>query len=473
MLLAVLLPLMGSPGSAHAGTPDRKWLDLLKQQQFDKLENELQRLQADYDGGACQECEANAPYFLFATSDPLVGQRLQEWVAQHPNSVPARFARGRYLNHVAWIARGSGTVSETSNEQFAEMRRLQTAAIEDLLWVVEHEPKTPLAYADLIYIATAQSGEIAAAQIYDRALQSNPDSPAIYRARVWSLSPWWQSILSWGDAEARQQAYILDLQQKYGGKPGFGWLDGYADYMKAEADWRNGDWEAAIAAYGRALAVREHATYLLARADAYADIEAYDKADADRKRALTIAPNDTDALYENGKLDAWRCRSASAADICKAAEAELDAVVAADPLEPKYLLQRALHLAAMGRTDEARRDMEDAQVYGKNAAWVQGMSASILSSFDKPAAKLAYQRAITLAPDDLSRVEKYLRFLADTADCDFLPLQITYRKICSQTDQCRLIGELDGMVESFQQNRRQNCAAQNWTQPAASMALPE
>jgi hypothetical protein len=275
IFLAALLLLTGSIGTANAGTKREQWLILLEQRQFDKLESELQKLQADYNGGGCWECEANAPYFSFATSDPLVGQRLDEWVTQHPNSVPAHFARGRYLNHIAWMARGSGTVSETSHEQFAEMQRLQTAAVQDLLWVVEHEPKSPLAYADLIYIATAQSGEIAAAAIYERALQVNPDSPAVYRARVWSLSPWWQNLLSNSDAKLRQRAYILDLQHKYGGKSGFAWLDGYADYMEAETDWRNGDTQDAIIAYGRALLTREDVIYLLARAHAYEHIEAY------------------------------------------------------------------------------------------------------------------------------------------------------------------------------------------------------
>lgn len=477
-LLVGLFILALGYGSASASPDSRPWLDLLKQQRFEALESELQTIQATFNEGQCAECSANAPYVDFATSDLLIGQRIDEWMTALPNSVAAHLARGRYLNHIAWLARGAGTASETRPEQFAEMQRLQTAAVQDLLWVIEHEPKSPLAFADLIYISTAQRGEVAAAQIYDKALETNPDSPAIYRARVWSLSPWWQGVLPWPEAMARQRAYIADLQQRYAGRSGFEWLDGYADYMEAEAYWRNGDMEAAVVGYTRALSIREQATYLLARAHVYSHIGKFELADADRKRALEISPDNDDALLEVGKLNSWRCRKAisdgvDSTDICQRALAQLDAAVSADPLEPNRLLDRALLLVSVGRAEDARNDAANADVYGKYSAWTQNMMASILSSFDKAAAKLAFQKAVALAPENPYWIERYLTFLAQAGDCDFLTLQTTYRKLCSQTDQCQLIGDLDGVTESFQQTRRQTCAGESWSQPETSLAMPD
>jgi Tfp pilus assembly protein PilF len=452
-------------------------MELLRQQMFEALEEELHNLQATFAEGKCAECAANAPYVDFATSDPLVGQRIDEWVKARPDSVPAHLARGRYLNHIAWLARGAGFASETRPEQFAEMAQLQTAAVKDLLWVVQHEPKSPLAYADLIYIATAQRGEVAAAQIYDDALQANPDSPAIYRARVWSLSPWWQGVLPWRQAMASQKQYIVELQQKYEGKPGFEWLKGYDDYMEAEAHWRNGDMDAAVSSYGRALSSSERAVYLLARAHAFEHLRKLDLADADRKRAMELDPSDGDAQFENGKLNSWRCQTAGAgvdsSAQCNEATAELDAAVASDPLDPKFLLYRASHLANIGRTDDARRDIENAEVYGKYDLWARDMIAAVLAIFDKPAAKLAFQKMIALSPDDPTSFEGYLAFLKDTGDCDFLAVQADYRKLCGQNGQCRLIRDLDGMIEEFQQSRRQTCANKSWSEPASAMAMPE
>jgi len=476
LLVGAFLLAFGQ-SSASASSDNHPWLELLKQQKFEALEEELSKLRAAFGEGTCAECTANAPYIDFETSDPLVGQRIDEWVKALPNSAPGHLARGRYLNHIAWLARGTGFASETRPEQFAEMAQLQTAAVKDLLWVVQHEPKSPLAYADLIYIATAQKGEAAAAQIYGNALLANPDSPAIYRARVWSLSPWWQGVLPWRQAMARQKQYIGELQQKYAGTPGFEWLKGYADYMEAEAHWRNGDMDAAVSSYDRALASDERAVYLLARAHAFEHLKKYDLADADRRRAMALEPGNGDAQFENGKLNSWRCQTAAAgvdgSSLCKEATAELDAAVASDPLKPKYLLYRASHLANIGRTEDARHDIENAEVYGKYDIWAQDMIASVLAIFDKPAAKLAFQKMIALSPDDPSRLEGYLAFLEDTGDCDFLTVQADYRKRCGQNSHCRLIGDLDGMTESFQQTRRQTCANGSWSEPVSTLVMPE
>lgn len=475
LLIGIFLVTSGAC-SARAG--EQPWLDLLKQQKFEALEVELQKLQTTFVEGECAECLANAPYVKFATSDPLIGQRLDEWVAAHPDSAPAHLARGRYLNHIAWLARGTGTTSQTRPEQFAEMERLQTAAVQDLLWTVQHEPRSPLAFADLIYISTAQRGEIAAAQIYDSALQANPDSPAIYRARVWSLSPWWQGVLPWSEAMARQRTYIADLQQKYSGRPGFEWLDGYADYMEAEAYLRTGDMDAAIASYTRALSARERTPYLLARAEAYANLKKLELRDADMKRALELSPDDEDALFENGRLNSRICRKAhsdgtDATGVCKAAIEQLNAAVAADPLAPKPLLYRGLLLAAVGQHEDARRDLHNADVYGKFDAWTQDMMASIYRIFDHDAAKVAFQNAIALGPNDPYWVEHYLLFLAQTADCDFLKVQASYRERCAQSTRCQMVADLDDMAESFQQTRRQSCAGKDWQQPETSLAMPE
>jgi hypothetical protein len=101
------------------------------------------------------------------------------------------------------------------------------------------------------------------------------------------------------------------------------------------------------------------------------------------------------------------------------------------------------------------------------------MMAAVLAMFDKPAAKLAFRKAIALSPDDPARFEGYLAFLKDTGDCDFLTAQADYRKLCGQNGQCRLIGDLDGMIEEFQQSRRQTCANKSWSEPTSSMAMPE
>jgi tetratricopeptide (TPR) repeat protein len=451
------------------------WRDLLKQRQFDQLEDKLAALQADVEAGKCSECAATGPYYEFSTSDPLIGDRLDEWIRMRPESLPAHIARGMYRNHVSGLARGGAYAAQTRPERLAEMTRLHKAAVEDLAWVVQRNPKASLAYAQLIYIVTAHGGDTAAAKIYAEAIAHNPDSPVIYRARAWSLAPWWQGVLPRAVALYRLKAYVADLEKRFGDRSGFGWLAGYADYMEAETRARADDLGGAISYYSKAIATHERASYLLGRGDIYRRKKLNDLMQADLERALQISPENEDALFENGKLHRWLCWDQKPDHpVCQQATEELDKAVAQDPLNPEYLTYRAEHLLKVGRADDARHDLEQARTYGDFDPWLQYMAATILKSIDKEAAKMAFKRSVALDPDFPGYQEDYLRFLITAGDCEFYEAFKIYKRMCEREKSCgRLTEPPDEEVKLFQEKRGWACAVETWHEPRATLVLPD
>jgi Flp pilus assembly protein TadD len=458
------------------------WRELLKQRQFEELDERLAALQADFEAGKCEECAAADPYYEFSTSDPVVGERLDEWVKTRPDSLPAHIARGMYRNHVSGLARGAAYAAKTHAARFAEMSRLQRAAIEDLDWVVRRNPKASLAYAQLIYIAISQDGDTAAAKVYAEAIAHNPDSSVIYRARAWSLAPWWQGVLPRAAALKRLKAYIGDLEQRYGDRPGFGWLVGYADHMEAETRARAEDYDGAISYYTKALAAAERPSYLVARAEAYYRKYGYDRIEeqqADLERALEIAPRNDDALLELGQLKGVLCHDAKDAkatdlSVCQQAVDALDRAVNEDPLDPIYLTYRALQLYRVGRGEDARRDLEQAKVYGEYDPSLQSLAGDLLRDLDREAAKSAYLRSVAAAPDVPGYLEHYLQFLIGTSDCDFYEAYKIYESLCQQEKSCTMIDRPPfDLVSHFEQMRGRSCAAETWREPRDSLVLPD
>ncbi|MGE3230576.1 MAG: DUF4034 domain-containing protein [Hyphomicrobium sp.] len=454
------------------------WLELLAQRDYDRIEDGLNQLRLEPDADGCASCAAMAPYYAFANSDPVIGQRLDDWVAARPDSVPARLARGLYLDHLSWLARGDASAHETHARQWEAMYRLQEAAIGDLSWAIAHDRALSPAYVALMKIRAAQGNEGAVAELYGQGLDANPDSPDLYEARIWSLSPWWQSRLPWRQAIERQLAFVAELTQRRAGQAGFEWLEGYADFLKAEFFARDEYFVGAIAAYGSALQARERTAYLLERAAAYRSTGQYALARADIERAFAINPASKPVLYKMADLRADDCRKARREEIdsdriCEEATSLLDKVVARDPLNPDYLLRRATHLSESGRFEDARRDAESAEIYGQFDCSVQARIGRIYEDFDPPAAKLAYQSAITLSPTDPVHFDQYLGFLRRTEDCEYLDLLEPYRAVCEQTGKCRSPVDTRALAREFQSARRRSCAAETWQEPDASLAMPE
>jgi tetratricopeptide (TPR) repeat protein len=472
------------PSSAQSqlAAPRTAWRELLKQRQFDQLEDKLAALQADVEAGKCSECAATGPYCEFSTSDRIIGDRLDEWIKARPESLPAHIARGMYRKHVAMVARGAAYAAATHASRFAEMARLQKGAVEDLDWAVQRSPKASLAYSQLIEIATTQGGEREAAKIYTEAIAHNPESGVIYQSRAWSLAPWWQGVLPSAVALRRLKAYIADLEQRFGGRPGFGWLAGYADYMEAETRARAEDYEGAIAYYTKAIAVGERPSYLVARADAYYRKYGYDRLEeqqADLERALEIAPRNDDALFDMGQLRRARCqqgKDAKATDlsVCQQVLEMFDRAVNEDPLHPTYLTWRAIELSRLGRSEDARRDLEQAWVYGKYDPSLQSTAGDVLRDLDKEAAKSAYLRSVAAAPDVPRYLEHYLQFLIGTGDCDFYEAYKTYASLCQQEKSCTMIASPPyDLVSHFEQMRGRSCAVEAWREPRDSLVLPD
>jgi Tfp pilus assembly protein PilF len=283
-------------------------------------------------------------------------------------------------------------------------------------------------------------------------------------------------------ARYRLKFYIAYLDLRFGGRPGFGWLDGYADYMEGETRARTGDTDGAIAYYTEAIAAAEYPSYLIARAGAYSRKYGYDRLEeqqADLARALEIAPRNDGALFEMGRLKIELCRQAKAAKssdlaACQEATDALDRAVNEDPLDPTHLTWRALQFAEAGRAEDARHDLEQARVYGEYDPFLQSLAGDVLAPFDHVAAKEAYQRAVALTPDESKYLGNYLRFLMRTGDCDFFEAYGSYKRMCENDESCgQMTNPPDAELQFFQEHRGRSCAVEIWHEPRTSLILPD
>src|SRR6266850_23659 len=113
--------LVAPPSFNGPQDEDQQLLSMLRAREFAKLDVILRAIQREYEADPLTEHQVDIAWGVFSRTGAGLSPLLDEWVAQMPRSYAARLARGSYLMHMGYSARGSRFSSQTSAEQFKGM----------------------------------------------------------------------------------------------------------------------------------------------------------------------------------------------------------------------------------------------------------------------------------------------------------------------------------------------------------------
>ena len=250
-------------------------------------------------------------YAAFGVAVPELEPFLNEWVQQRPTSAAARLARASFFKASGWNARGGGYASKTTNQQFVRMGKFFQLTFDDLTEALRLDPKSIVAYRQLIDLATTQRGTAMSREMLDRALKIQPYSFLLRATYMHGLLPRWGGSY---DAMARFAEESAPYAKR---NPRINALKGFVDWDKgriSEADGKNGD---AIEAYQRALQFGNFWQFRYERGTYNSQAELNEEALEDFNSVLLQFPQDADALndrchveYELGRKAVGEARTA-------------------------------------------------------------------------------------------------------------------------------------------------------------------
>ena len=313
--VSVLLPVVGTQ-TEDFGYPtqtiDRLAVRrLLTSRSYDALDRLLTAYADSVLGDYRVEYRLFDAYAAFGVAVPAVEPFLNEWVQQRPTSAAARLARASFFRASGWNARGASYASKTTNQQFVRMGKFFQLTFDDLTEALRLDPKSIVAYRQLIDLATTQREAAMSRQMLDRALKIQPYSFLLRATYMHNLLPRWG-----GSYEA--MARFAEESAPYAKRnPRINALRGFVDWDKgriSEAAGRNGD---AIEAYNRALQFGNFWQFRYERGTYNSQSELNEEALEDFNGVLIQFPQDADALndrchveYELGRKAVGEARAA-------------------------------------------------------------------------------------------------------------------------------------------------------------------
>lgn len=417
--LAGLLPIAvglalclfaASPLSAEQYASRLKLQTMLRQGDFDALEQTLAGLERSYKTGRISDDVVDHAYYAFSSADAGFADQLAKWIAAKPRSHRPLIARGLFHSNLGWIYRGAATFSQTSRQRIAAMQNQFRSAQQDLRAALQLKPDSGVAYSYLIEMEIAGGSPADRDALLRAGLRADPASLAIRRRYFFGLTPWWGGGAPW-ETDARYpvqlpralRLFARDVERDAARIPRLKPLLGYLDDTVGEILQRNGQYAQAAAFYKRALTVADYWQFHADAAENYLRMGRFDDAIGGYTRALELRPDVQDYLRRRGVA------YLSKGDVARGLE-DLDAASKLAPNDPELLLLKAKTLLKIGRVKEALAALDAAVVYGKfdDEIWITRGGVYLYRLSDARRALPDIARARQIAPSRATYVMHYL-----------------------------------------------------------------
>jgi hypothetical protein len=269
-------------------------------------------------------------YAAFDIAVPSLEPLLTQWVQQRPTSPAAHLARAIFFRASGWNARGYRYARETSREQFERMGNFFRLSLADVDAGLRLDPKSIVAYRQLIDLARADGDVRSARRFLDLGLKLQPNSFVLRNGYMLSLLP------RWGGSYEKMTQFAEESAPYAKRNPRITALKGFVDWDKgrvAESAGRNGD---AIEAYQRALQYGNLWEFRYQRAHYNSQSELNEAALEDFNSVLAQVPQYADALNERSHVTYELGRAASgdaSADFYAQAFRDIMLAAALDPTD--------------------------------------------------------------------------------------------------------------------------------------------
>lgn len=404
-LVSLSVGMVGAPRLAQAApappiavsTSRLEVLGHLRAGRFGQLETLLEASRRAALQDPARELDFELAFRAFRIGDKAAQPLLERWIAASPRSWAAHLALGRYLSRRAWIERGNKLASATTSQQFEAFREVERLSRREVEIALQLEPQLTEAYTLLI-------DQIAEGPVCrDLAAKAFGFAPASFRV--------WERLLSclqprWGGSRPDIQNAAVAAQRHAAANPRLlafrGWLDADKAWSALLGKPTAQDREQALGFWNQALSYGEHWLYYDGRADLLYGLRRYEESFADTSRALELLPEDPELLLD-------RVRSATALGRFEQAKKDLLLAREIDPGEPglaaaqKRLLARFGEVSRtawdQGRFTEAIAIHELWSEIDPNAAYPHyHRGRALWKKGDLAAARRALDRAIELDP---------------------------------------------------------------------------
>ncbi|MEP6858700.1 MAG: DUF4034 domain-containing protein, partial [Gemmatimonadales bacterium] len=242
-------------------------------------------------------------YAAFGVAVPAFEPFLNEWVRKRPKSAAALLARASFYRASGWNARGTRYASETPKDQFRRMNYFFERSAADLGAAHRLDPKSIVAYRQMIDISTTVSDRGSVRTLMAEAMKLQPSSFLLRATYMHNLLPRWG-----GSYEAMAQ-FAAESAPYAARNPRIKALGGFADWDKGRLSESAGDKGDAIEAYERALRFGNFWQFRYQRGEYNSRSHQNEEALEDFNSVLAQYPQNDEALsaratveYELGRL---------------------------------------------------------------------------------------------------------------------------------------------------------------------------
>lgn len=163
--------------------------------------------QYEKDASSFDTCKT---FFYVLPNDNSIAtqQAYSRWLARHPQSYAARYARSRYYSYLAMNARGNAYISNTPAEQVKTMEEWFSRAMTDALASIPLSSRPTLSYFQLMRAARYLGRRTEGDKYYQAAVAADPDVLVVASEYLLSLQPRWggsfEALARFPDQAARQ-----------------------------------------------------------------------------------------------------------------------------------------------------------------------------------------------------------------------------------------------------------------------------
>lgn len=217
--------------SAFINSPEHQFIfrdptpfwGLLMNQEFDQLNDEVEKLLNAFRGKQINEFELDAHLDAFTRLIPVASGALDNWVAHSPDLAIPYYARARFRLHAAWDVRGNNYVSNTSKSAMDGFINLRKAAVQDIEKALELATELPsiTALAIDIYMTSTNDRDKLEA-VFERAQKETPNSLLVHSRYFYSKTPRWggsdEQLKEFVEHSSRVSPTLMSLKALYLGE---------------------------------------------------------------------------------------------------------------------------------------------------------------------------------------------------------------------------------------------------------------
>jgi tetratricopeptide (TPR) repeat protein len=279
----------------HRKVDKSNLLFIFQHQLFKSLNSKLEEYQSAFDQDYLEEDNVFDAFDVFSKIDTTFQSLLFKWINEYSEFYPPYVARAKYYCACAREARGSKRVVDTDQNEYKEMERYYSLALNDIHDALKKNIRLDVCYAMIVEIGSVTANEEMKRRALINALRNHPYANRIRLKYLQTLTP------RLGGSYDKMETFIDSCARFVAFNPKLKELSASIPADKGNFFSYVGKYEEAVKMFTEALNYSHYHSYYADRADAYVYLHDYVHALNDYDHALELSPNDPDYLNRKAK----------------------------------------------------------------------------------------------------------------------------------------------------------------------------